>query len=65
MLPHEERVVYELFALSEKVHRLATFINGEAFKKLPVFDGELLRTQLFHMHRYKSTLEARMVRFQK
>jgi len=63
MQPHEERVVEEEKALSEKLNKLGEFIHGEVFAVLPEEDKSLLQEQDDHMRSYVNVLRRRIERF--
>lgn len=64
MQPHEQRVVDEKQALSEKMIALVQFINASPiFAGLNAKDRELLRQQRDAMMDYHQVLEARIERF--
>lgn len=63
LLPHEQRVVEERYALNEKIMKLAEFVGGPAVKKVSVNDFVLLRMQLDVMERYSEILGQRIADF--
>jgi hypothetical protein len=63
MQPHQERVVEEEKALSEKLNKLGEFIHGSVFSSLPAEDQTLLQEQDDHMRAYAHVLRKRIERF--
>jgi hypothetical protein len=61
--PHEQRVVDEKADLDTKLAKLATFLEGPVFFKLPEVDRQLLELQKCQMQAYSLTLALRIGRF--
>jgi len=60
MEPHQERVVAERAELSEKVSKLAAFVDGGRMADIPVPERTLLIGQLSVMREYLSILDERL-----
>jgi hypothetical protein len=64
MESHQQRVVDEESALSEKIVKLSSFISSNTiFKTLPEREQSLLRRQLQHMLGYSAVLSERISAF--
>ncbi|ENY0908415.1 hypothetical protein ACFVGI_000859 [Serratia marcescens] len=61
--PHQQRVVYELNELEERLEKLSTFIGGSIFCGLPEEDQRLLEAQRHIMSAYVEVLKKRVERF--
>ena len=61
--PHQQRVIAEHAALSDKMIKLKGFIGTDIFSNLDRDDQTLLIQQLAAMSNYISILEVRMGRF--
>ena len=58
--PYVERLIEEHKQLSERLDKLAAFLEGETFKYLPSAEQVLLRLQRQQMTAYQSTLQQRL-----
>lgn len=63
MQDFQQRVVDELTALVEKIDKLAPFIGGAIFEKLPQEEQDRLQRQLDVMNEYASILTQRIQNF--
>lgn len=61
--PFQQPVVDEKKDLDDKIQKLRSFLDTEAFKKLHSIDQDLLFKQLSIMAIYSETLQQRLVRF--
>jgi hypothetical protein len=61
--PHQQRVIEEEKALSEKLNKLGEFIHGSIFAGLSTEDRMLLQEQDDHMRVYVHVLRKRIDRF--
>lgn len=60
MNSYQERIQEELFALSEKMQKLLTFIDSEAFDALPLEEKVLQEKQYEFMKAYYNALQDRL-----
>lgn len=62
--PHVQRMIQEYVDLTDKVHKLSTFIvdKGPIYEKLDKMDKDLLDQQLDHMQNYSKVLTHRIER---
>ncbi len=65
MPPHQQRVVTERDELTEKITRLAVFMDGEVFSGLPRDEQYRLHIQHGFMVAYCDVLEDRIDHFNK
>lgn len=63
LAPHEQRVVDELAALTDKITKLRMFIQGEKFETVSAADRDLLQMQFGVMTRYAEILKQRVALF--
>ncbi len=63
LLPHQERVVSERAELSDKLTKLATFLDGEIFHGLDYKEQTRLFKQRVVMEWYLSILDERIAAF--
>ena len=65
MQPHQQRVVYELTELEDKLNKLHTFISSENFDKIVNDDAECQRLiyQRHCMQQYVFALKDRIANF--
>jgi hypothetical protein len=63
MQPHQQRVVDEKAALSEKLDKLGTFVGGAAYASLVAAEQTRLTRQLFIMKLYEQVLSERIAAF--
>jgi hypothetical protein len=63
MLPHQERVLHERDALSDKVKDLMRFINSPTFDQIEQTERDRLMRQANHMMNYESVLRERVAAF--
>lgn len=61
--PHQQRVVDEKLALSEKLDKLETFEGGAVYASLPAAEQMRLTRQLLIMKLYEQVLAERIANF--
>lgn len=61
--PHQQRVVHELEALTEKIQKLDFFMTHPKFNEVDVAEQERMRRQIGHMRAYGAVLEERIAAF--
>lgn len=63
MQPYQERVVTERDDLSDKIDRLAQFLDTAAYALLPESERDRMFRQLRHMNNYREVLDERIEAF--
>jgi hypothetical protein len=63
LAPHQQRVVDESLALTEKLEKLESFLGGSVYASLPPAEQSRLSRQFLIMQLYEQVLSERILAF--